>query len=124
MNKLLRFGGIVCATGLVMMPAGATYNATIDGQISALSQLTGPSGYTGNSFAFTLDSGPATPCVANGYVGFIVSSNSVADAEARRNIFAMLTAAKMSGSAVRVGYDNAGGYCDQGRYAVYWISAL
>jgi hypothetical protein len=115
---------VAAATLLVISTAGATYNTTVDGHVISLSQMTSEMGFTDGSIAFSLDGGPATPCVANGLGGFIVSSNTVSSADARKNIMAILLSAKMAGTTVRVGYDSSGAYCDQNHWAVYWVGAL
>jgi hypothetical protein len=108
---------------LATLPASATYNATITGHIVSVQPLTPGAEYTGAAFAFTLDSGPATGCVPGGWHQFIISSASVPDTETRKNLIAVVMAAKAEDSSVVVGYDNAGGFCDQGSYGVYYISA-
>jgi hypothetical protein len=60
---------------------------------------------------------PVTGCPA-GTAGFEFSPASVTDAQTRKNMFAVLLAAKLAGTSVTIVYDNAGAYCSVNGFAV------
>src|SRR5258708_10065820 len=60
---------------------------------------------------------PATGCPA-GTAGFEFSPASVTDAQTRKNILAVLIAAKLAGTTITIVYDNAGAYCSVNGFAV------
>jgi hypothetical protein len=119
MRKEIIFRLLVAVATASSLPASAVYNATVTGNVSWVQQ-DGPNlGYAAESIVFALDNQPATSC---GYFQmFSISPNYIADAQTRKNMLAMLMTAKATGSPVTVAYDSAGGYCDQGMPAVYYI---
>jgi hypothetical protein len=120
-TRAIVFGTFAAVSAL---PVSATYNTTITGHVISVQPLTPGAGYSGAAFAFTLDSGPSTGCVPGGWKQFIISTNTVPDLETRKNLIAAVMMAKAAGSSVVVGYDNTGGFCDQGSYGVYYVSVL
>jgi hypothetical protein len=60
---------------------------------------------------------PTTGC-PGGTAGFEFSPASVTDAQTRKNMLAVLLAAKVSGIAVKIVYDNAGAFCSVNGFAV------
>ncbi len=79
--------------------------------------LVGPYGNPPGTFVFQLASQPTTGCPSNNL--FEVSPTSVTDPESRKNIFATLLSAKLTGNPVAVVYDT-GAFCDtMGFPAIY-----
>jgi hypothetical protein len=64
----------------------------------------------------------ATPCGA--FNRFLVSPQSVPDPQTRKNLLALLLAAKTAGLTLQVRYDPDGGHCDQGMISVFFIVIL
>jgi hypothetical protein len=113
-------------TGLVLiaaitwsLAARATYNATVIGTVSTFTQFGTALQFGPETVIFDLANQPTIPCPQGSH--FILSPNSITDAQTRRTMVAILLHAKATGSQVEVAYDNAGGYCDQGHAAVYYI---
>lgn len=106
------------------LSAGAVYNATVDGTVTYVSQMGPGSGFSDGTVAFALSSQPANACQANGFRQFVISPVSVADADTRRNMIALVLTAKASGAQLRVAYDQNGGWCDQNSLAVHWLSVM
>jgi hypothetical protein len=117
--SLLSLAVLAC---LGSMYAEATYNATAVGTIGFLQQSSPSVGATPETFIFTISPQPTVSC--GGFNYFIVSPNSVTDAQTRKNMIALLLTAKASGSQVEVAYDSTGGFCDQGMIAVYYITVF
>jgi hypothetical protein len=114
---------LVTLVGLCLsMSAGATYNTTATGTIVSLSQPSS-SLYAPESFIFTISNQPTPTVSCGGYNRFIISPATTADAQTRKNMVALLVAARVSGISVTVGYDSAGGGCDQGEMIVYAVTA-
>lgn len=100
--------------------AHATYNATSTGTVKSIQQSSPSVGATPGTFYFQISTQPTVNCgAASGY--FIVSPNSVSDAQTRINFLAILMSAQATGSQVEVAYDSTGGFCDQGAVGVYYI---
>jgi len=82
--------------------------------------VVGPYGDQAGTFIFSLSNQPTTGCSNNSY--FEVSPTTVTDAESRRNIFATLLSAKLTGTRVDVVYDT-GSFCDtMGFPAIYSVA--
>jgi hypothetical protein len=107
--------------GLISASAFATYNATAVGTVKFITQMGPGLQYAPETFVFQITNQPATTC-SSGYAQFLVSPASIPDPQTRRNMLAILVAAKASGAEVQVAYDSANGYCDQGSPAVYYLS--
>ncbi|HEX5208002.1 MAG TPA: hypothetical protein VFW10_09460 [Steroidobacteraceae bacterium] len=107
---------------LVSLPAGATYNATATGTVAYVQQDSPAMGYAPETFTFTITNQPSVACGAFHY--FIISPNSIPDAQTRKNMVALVVEAKATGGQVEVAYDSTGGYCDQGMIGVYYITEL
>ena len=120
----MRPRNLVSLIALLCVPVAthATYNAAATGQVLAIQQNGAGMGSTPGNFSFTLNTQPSVTC-SSGYPRFSVSSSTIADAETRRNIYALVMAAKAGGSTITVGYDNLGGFCDNGMLGVHWVSA-
>ena len=104
----------------VVPSASAVYNATLAGKVTYVQHMGPGVGYATGTFTFTLDT-LTTSCIAGGFKQFVVSPATIPDADTRKAFLAILLAAKSSDAQVTVAYDNAGGYCDQGGYGVYYI---
>jgi len=72
------------------------------------------------TFAFNLANQSALPCGSY----FVISPSTIADAQTRKNLVALVLMAKASGSALRVGYDSNAitTPCDLGMTPVYFLS--
>jgi hypothetical protein len=103
--------------------ASAAYTTIATGTVTKIEQFTAAAGYTTGTFAFQVTGQPnVTACGARGGF-FIVSSNSIPDAQTRTNMLAMLLAAYSSGTQVGVAYDNTGGFCDQTGIGVFFLDS-
>ena len=107
---------IASGVGLVM-PALATYNATITGTISWVQQDSGVL-MSPETTIFQLSNQPTVACPLH-YFG--ISPATVPDANTRRNMVAAILTAKATGATVEVAYDSTGAYCDQQMVAVYYF---
>jgi hypothetical protein len=112
---------------LAMLAVQSTANATIavvTGTIVQLSINSNINTPATEIVIFNLTTQPAaaaTGCSAPASF-FAFSASSVTDAATRRDMLAVLLAAKTAGVSVLVSYDNAGAYCDVTGYpAVYAI---
>jgi hypothetical protein len=105
-------------------PAAATYNATATGTVLTLQQDSSMDGSTAKTFSFNIANQPANSCPGGTFARFLVSPTTVPDTQTRKNMLAILLAAKLAGSQVVVGYDNGGGFCDQRMLGVYWIEII
>ena len=72
--------------------------------------------YTGY-FMFSVSTQPTSGCTSPSY--FSVSAATVPDSESRNRMYSMLLLAMSTGRTVNVGYDNTGGFCDNGYLGVY-----
>jgi hypothetical protein len=99
--------------------ARATYNATVIGTVSTITQFGTALQFGPETVEFDLANQPTIGCPQGSH--FIFSPSSITDAQTRRNMLAILLHAKATGTQVEVAYDNSGGYCDQGYPAVYYI---
>jgi hypothetical protein len=123
-EKNMRKTALGIATGMLLSISApsshATYNSTVTGIVAYVSQI-GPSiGTPTETIAFALTNQPSINC--GGYQEFTISPTTVSDAQTRKNMLAILLAAKTSGASVNVGYDNvANGFCEAGRAGVYWL---
>jgi hypothetical protein len=107
----------------VSMAASAGYNTVATGTVTLIQQGTAAVGYTAGTFAFQV-SGQPTVAGCGGRGGyFIVSSNSIPDAQTRANMLAILLMAYSTGTQVGVAYDNTAGFCDQTGIGVYFLDA-
>jgi hypothetical protein len=117
MRKPIHLMSAAVALIVSAMPASAVYNATLVGKVAHIQQM-GPSlGYTPDMFTFKLTTGPAAPCSAGGFAYFAISSATINDAQIRKNMLA-----KAQDAEITVAYDNTGGFCDQGMFAVYYVT--
>lgn len=123
LHRKFLFCGLFAVLVVATMPAGATYNATITGTVQYVQQIGPGIGYTPETFTFRLNNQPTIACTS-GFQQFIVSPGSINDAQTRKNMLAVLLTAKASGASVTVAYDDAGGYCDQGMPAIYYVTVL
>jgi hypothetical protein len=104
------------------MSADATYNSTVTGTIATLTQYSTSLSYVPETFSFTISNQPTVSCGPFNY--FVISPNSVTDAQTRKNMVASLLTAKAGGNQVEIAYDSTGGFCDQGMIAVYYIVVM
>ncbi len=103
--------------------ASATQVTTGPVTITTLTQYTAASGLTAGTFSFQVAGQPdVTQCGGRGSY-FIVSSNSIPDAQTRINLYALLLTAYATGAQVSAVYDNAGAFCDQAGIGVYYVNA-
>lgn len=109
---------------LMIVPSmcDAVYNATVTGTIVYATQYAPSLGYTPETFAFVLSNQPTVSCAQYQY--FVISPNTVTDAQTRKNFVAMVLMAKATGGQIEVAYDKTGGYCDQGFIGVYYVVAM
>jgi hypothetical protein len=121
--KVRKFVLGAVVAGMIPALAFATYNATAAGTVTFVTQMGPGIQYGPETFVFQISNQPAMRCSA-GYAQFLVSPVSIPDPQTRKNILALLLAAKASGAQVQVAYDNTGGYCDQGSPAVYYVSLM
>ena len=115
---------VLLAAALIVAttPASAVYNDNITGHVVFVMQTTPGAGYVAETIQFKLDNMPAVTCIPGGFSQFGYSPSSVPDAQTRKNFLSLLLTAKASGATVTVAYDhNAGGFCDQGVYGIYYI---
>jgi len=101
----------------------ATYNATVIGTVVYVQQDSPSVGYTPETFTFTVTNQPNLNC-GSGFAYFVVSPNSVTDAQTRKNLLTLVLFAKATGGQIEVAYDKNGGFCDQGMIGVYYVVAL
>ena len=121
MLKHIWKSGVVGLAILAIAPqASAVYNATLTGKVTYVQHMGPGVGYVTGTYTFTLDT-LTTSCVSGGFKQFVVSPSTIPDADTRKAFLAILLSAKAAGAQVAVAYDNAGGYCDQGGYGVYYI---
>ncbi len=109
------------AVCMLATAANATYNAVVTGSVEFVQQMAADtgSGYVPATFTFRLTNQPNINCGTFQY--FSVSSVTVSDAQARKNILAILLQAKATGAQVQVAYDSTGGFCDQQMAGVYYV---
>jgi len=115
----LRACVLLIVAAIWSIAAHATYNATVIGTVSTVTQFGTALQFGPETVLFDLANQPTIACPQGSH--FIFSPNSVTDAQTRKNMVAILLHAKATGSQIEVAYDNAGGYCDQGYAAVYYI---
>jgi hypothetical protein len=124
-RKLSRWFAVVpfiLALGLISS-AHATYNATATGSVGTVQQIGTGLSYGPETVVFDLTNMPtATWC--SGFHNFAISPSSVTDAQTRKNMIAMLLSAKATGAQIQVGFDNTGGFCDQGFMGIYFLQLL
>jgi hypothetical protein len=111
-------GVVLIAAMTWSLAARATYNATVIGTVSTFTQFGTALQFDPETVICDLDNQPTIPCPQGSH--FILSPNTITDAQTRRNMVAILLHAKATGRQVEVAYDNADGYCDQGYAAVYY----
>lgn len=125
------YGKEVCRRGRVIfglllalssMPVDATYDATVTGPVDFVTQFAPALGYAPETLAFTVGNQPHVSCAQYQY--FVISPNSVTDAQTRKNMMTIVLEAKATGGQIEVAYDSTGGFCDQGMIGVYFISEL
>lgn len=78
--------------------------------------------YAAETLAFTITGQPTVSCAEFQY--FVISPNTVTDAQTRKNLVALVLEAKATGGRIEVAYDSTGGFCDQGMIGVYYISEM
>jgi|HubBroStandDraft_6_1064221.scaffolds.fasta_scaffold1051838_2 hypothetical protein len=111
------------ALALLIGPVSAGYNSTVTGTLNFIQQMSTTMSYSPETVVFALTNQPTFSC-GSGFSYFIISPNSVTDAQTRKNMMGLLMMAKSTGAQVIVGYDKAsvqGGSCDQGYAMVYWL---
>jgi len=121
----MRHGVVVAVALLGGLGASFVASATqvvATGTVTQLQQNTTADGYTAGTFSFQLSGQPSVPACGTRGGWFVVSSNSISDAQTRINIFALLLTASTAGTQVSVLYDNAGALCDQTGIAVYYVN--
>jgi len=120
MRSIPRTAVALLATTCCLAPAHATYNATVTSEVEFIQQMSSSlPGSTPESVSFKLIGQPTVTC--GPFQQFIISPTSVPDAQTRKNMLAILIAAKATGAQVQVAYDNTGGFCDQQMVAVYYL---
>jgi len=123
MRHHLRAALVILAIFAAQGPANAATAVAI-GTIVTLSASSNISAPAAEMVIFNLSTQPAasaTGCSAPAPY-FAISAASVTDAATRRDMLAVLMAARVAGLTVLVSYDNAGAYCDVTGYpAVYTI---
>jgi hypothetical protein len=112
--------GLALAAFALAPQASAVYNATIVGKVTSIQQMGPGVGYVTGTYAVTLDT-LTTSCIPGGFKQFVISSATIPDPDTRKAFLAILLSAKAADTQVTIAYDNAGGYCDQGGYGVYYI---
>jgi hypothetical protein len=122
MRAVLRATTAALLAFALTLPARATYNGTVTGTVTFVQQMSTSLWFTAETTAFGLSNQPSINC--GGYQQFIITPNSVTDAQTRRNMVAILLAAKATGAQVSIGYDSTGAFCDQGMAAVYFVTAM
>ena len=110
---------LLIATAIWPLSAHATYNATVIGTITTITQFGTALQFGPETVVFDLANQPTIACPQGAH--FLFSPATITDAQTRKNMLAILLHAKATGSQVEVAYDNTGGYCDQGYPAVYYI---
>ena len=126
MKKMLtRFGAALGLT-LACTPASADYNSTVQGTLTWVEQIGGQSpgmiaGLAAGSIRFKLDNQPTVNC--NGWNAFVIPPTGI-DESTRKNMLAMLLAAKASGASVVVAYDSTGNGCSNGDAVIYYLRVL
>ena len=78
-------------------------------------------GSAAESVNFTMSFGPQTTgCSNSGGANqvFVFNPTDITDAQTRKNMLALLMAARISGTPLTVDWDNAGAYCDAGGYPI------
>jgi hypothetical protein len=96
--------------------------ATATGTVHILQQDSTSVGAAPETTVFTISPQPSVSCGT--FSDFVISPNTVTDAQTRKNMVALLLLAKATGNPVEIAYDNSGGFCDQGMIAVYFIEML
>ena len=125
MRILLRF--VISAAALLAssLPTQAAYNSTAIGTVGTVTQNSAPVSIitVAETFNFSISTQPNISCGGSAVRQFVVSPNSVPDAQTRKNMLALLLFAKATGGQVEVAYDNTP-TCDQQMLQVYYIVAL
>lgn len=113
---------LLSAVLVVSDSANAVNNASATGTITFLQQMGSSAGYQTETLIFAISSQPGSGICGKPY--FVISPNSVTDAQMRKNYLAMILQAKSTGSTVQIGFDNLGGFCDQQFIGIYylWVS--
>lgn len=120
MKKLTLATILISFTSLLGAPADAVSYATVTGHVLWVMQIGQNLGYVAETYAFKLDAQPTINC-PSGFQEFTVSPTTIADAQTRKNMLAIIMTAKATDAQVTVEYDSSGGFCDQGRPAVYYV---
>jgi len=120
-TKISRHAVLVIAISW-SLSAYATYNATVIGTITTLTQFGTALQFSPETVMFDLSNQPTIACPSGSH--FVLSPTTIADAQTRKNMLAMLLHAKATGNQVAIAYDNTGSYCDQGYPAVYYIEEM
>jgi len=119
MKKILTTLGAASILALTCTPASAVYNATIQGTLEWVEQHAGnDAGAGAGTIRFRLTNQPTVNC--GGWNYFAITT--AVDDQVRKNMLAMLLAAKTSGAPVMVAYDSAGTGCTgYGDVIVYYL---
>jgi len=95
-------GVLLIATTIWSLAARATYNATVIGTVSTISQFGTALQFDPETVVFDLANQPTTACPQGSH--FILSPNSVTDAQTRKNMLAILLHAKATGTQVEIAH--------------------
>jgi hypothetical protein len=98
------------------------YGFTLMGTVHIVQQNSTLQAGSPETILFSVDGQP-TPLHCGNY--FVISPNSITDAQTRKNLVALLMMAKSTGNQIEVAYDSQSGTpCDQGMTPVYFIELL
>src|SRR5690348_10763464 len=99
---MIRFvHGLAVSLALVVsIPAHATYNATATGSVSVVQQMSTSLPYSPETVIFQLATGQPSACPGSGGTYFVISPNSMTDAQTRKNTLAMLLMARATGASI------------------------
>ena len=104
------------------MTANAAYTNSAAGTVTHIQQESPGLPSSPETFLFQISGQPTGLCGPFNF--FIISPNSVTDAQTRKNMVAMVLIAKAMGSQITVAYDSTGASCDQQYPVVYYIQIL
>ena len=119
-NLILSILYVLVGSGVAICAHATTADAV--GTVGYLQQDTTNDGSSTETFQFTLSPQPTVSC--GPFNRFLVSPQSIPDAQTRKNLLALLLTAKTAGLTLQVRYDPDGGHCDQGMIAVFYIVML
>lgn len=88
---------------------------------TVLSVFVGGAGSPAESVTFTMSFAAQTTGCTNPYQTnqvFVFNPTDISDAQTRKNMLALLMAARVSGATITVDWDNAGAYCDASGFPI------